>query len=524
MRRNQASDLTAIAASAELVRTSANEVFGRIDVDGHCETLSLRSSSFRHWLTRRFYQQVRAVPSRAALEEAIATLEAEARFGGREAEVSLRVVADADGIWIDLANASWSAVRVTPQGWSVDESPNVLFRRGSSARALPTPLRGGSIDDLRNFLGRMDDASWKLLLTWMLSAFRPDVPYPILVLHGEQGSAKSTTARVIKQLVDPSAAPLRQMPREPRELFIAAHNNWCLAYDNLSGLPPWVADALCQLSTGGGFASRRLYSDDEEVVLDVQRPIVLNGIDELTGRGDLLERALPIELKRMSGDARRSEREFWRAFGQQAPYLMACLMEVLVGVLRVHPTIAPAELPRMADFGEWGLATEHALHWAPGSFVAAYRASQHDSQQIALESSSVVNPLRQLIRHGPYKGTATELIEALAGLAGGIAEHRNWPKSAAALSKELRRIQPQLRAEGIEVTFDRDDTPERRRVIEIVHSPVQAVHLAPPGPKLDGTGQRVDSPAGRQPENRQAATVGLLDGLDSDHSFWRGEI
>ena len=112
-----------------------------------------------------------------------------------------------------------------------------------------------------------------------MAALRPTGPYPVLVLTGEQGSAKSTCARMLRALVDPHEAALRAPPRNEHELFIAARNAHVLAFDNLSTVSPWLSDALSRLATGAGFAARKLYTDDEENVISAERPTILNSID-----------------------------------------------------------------------------------------------------------------------------------------------------------------------------------------------------------------------------------------------------
>src|SRR5207237_3972573 len=119
-----------------------------------------------------------------------------------------------------------------------------------------------------------------LSASWLVATLRPTGPYPILVSHGEQGSAKSTLVRVLRSLVDPNTAALRTTPRDERDLVIAATNGWLIALDNLSHLPDWLSDALCRLATGTGFATRELYTDGEESLFVAQRPIVLDGIEE----------------------------------------------------------------------------------------------------------------------------------------------------------------------------------------------------------------------------------------------------
>src|SRR4029450_13413809 len=97
-----------------------------------------------------------------------------------------------------------------------------------------------------------------------------------------QGSAKSSLVRVFRSLIDPNTAALRTTPRDERDLVIAATNGWVIAVEDLSPLPDWLSDAVCCLATGTGFATRELYTDAEEAIFAAQRPIVMNGIEEVT--------------------------------------------------------------------------------------------------------------------------------------------------------------------------------------------------------------------------------------------------
>jgi Protein of unknown function (DUF2939) len=92
-----------------------------------------------------------------------------------------------------------------------------------------------------------------LVVAWLLGALRAGGPYPVLAIAGEQGSAKTVLSKLLRAVIDPSVAPVRALPRDERELFIAASNGHVLAFDNLSGLPPWLSDTLCRLTSGGAF-------------------------------------------------------------------------------------------------------------------------------------------------------------------------------------------------------------------------------------------------------------------------------
>jgi hypothetical protein len=114
-------------------------------------------------------------------------------------------------------------------------------------------------------------------------------------------------------------------PRDERDLAIAANNGWMVAYDNLSGLPVWLSDALCRLSTGGGFSTRTLYSNDEETIFDSKRPVILTGIDQIASRHDLLDRAVVTTLPVIPDDKRRSEAKFWAEFEEARPRILGAL-------------------------------------------------------------------------------------------------------------------------------------------------------------------------------------------------------
>ena len=158
-------------------------------------------------------------------------------------------------VYVDSGNEQGDVFRVSREGWEVVVNPPVKFRRPRGMQALPTPVRGGIIDGLFRFLNLDPDKpeDWWLVISWLTMALRPpgSGAYPILALFGEQGSAKSTLSRVLRLLIDPNLAALRSAPREERDLIVAANNGHLLVFDNLSGLPGWLSDALCRLSTGG---------------------------------------------------------------------------------------------------------------------------------------------------------------------------------------------------------------------------------------------------------------------------------
>jgi hypothetical protein len=453
---SQASLIVELALAAddiELFRTSTHDGYVRLPSDGHLEVWPIRSSAFRRWLSRLYFVREAGAPGGQALTDALAVLEGLALFDGFEHEVHLRLAGHEGDIYLDLADADWRAVRISADGWEIVVDPPVRFRRARGMLPLPDPVAGGSVEELRRFANVGAD-DWPLLIGWIVGAFRPRGPYAVLLVHGEQGSAKSTLVRIARALLDPNEAPVRREPRNGQDLIVAARNGLVLAFDNVSHLSQELSDDLARLATGSGFGARQLYTDLEEVVVHVSRPICLNGIEEFAVRGDLLDRALILTLPPI--DSYRDEDEFWRSFADVHPLILGALLDAASTALANHPT-TPAPNVRMADFARWVSAAEPALDLAPGTFVAAYRENRAGAVQLTLESSPLSAPVTEIASTGGFEGLATELLVRLNALVSEeVRRQRDWPKRPNVLSGRLRRLAPALRRIGVLVEFSRD--------------------------------------------------------------------
>src|SRR5262249_1482769 len=197
----------------------------------------------------------------------------------------------------------------------------------------------------------------------LLNALHPSGPYFVAVLVGEQGSAKSCAARILRTLVDPSEIPLRSPPRDERDLLVGAAKNWVLALDNLSALPAWLSDGLCRISTGGGHSARQLFTDGEAFSLRANRPVTLPGIKDVATRPDLAERSLQLELESIQDARRVAEGALWRRLDDGRPEIFTALVNGLVRAQRDLPDLKLDRLPRMADAAVWATAGEGALGW-----------------------------------------------------------------------------------------------------------------------------------------------------------------
>jgi hypothetical protein len=452
-KESQATKLVDLGSRTPLFHDPEGNAYATVPVADHDETWRLRSSGFRSWLARQYWDIEGAIPRAGALQDALTALEGMARFDGPEIVVHLRH-AHVDGVlYVDLGDPGWRAIEVTAAGWRIVEEPPVKFRRPRGVLALPEPVSDGrhGIEWLRDFLNITDDDAWRLIVGFLLGCYSKG-PYPVLVLNGEQGSAKSTTGRVLRTLVDPARTPDRSAPRDERDLIIAANNGHVVAFDNLSGLRDWQSDGLARLSTGAGFGTRELYTDSEETLFWAAKPIILNGITDLAVRSDLLDRSLLVTLPRIPDDRRQTEQRFWATFQAAAPAILAALLDGVSASLSGHRMVTLERLPRMADFAVWVIAAEPAIGWPDGSFLAAYNGNRASAHELALESASIVPPLLRL--PAKWEGTAGELLEQLIPfVVEKVTKREDWPANPRALSGQLRRLAPDLRSIGVEVTF-----------------------------------------------------------------------
>ena len=271
----------------------------------------------------------------------------------------------------------------------------------------------------------------------------------------------------------------------------------------------------------------------------MRRPVIVNGIADNVTKSDLLDRRVAIHLPPIPKDRRRPERELWQAFSAEAPKILGALLDALAGVLRELPTVTLTHAPRMADFARWGTALERALGWPTGAFLTAYQHNRDAAHEIAIESSPIGSYIPLLLDDGDFEGTPAELLNTLTGCASRAAFHdriagtagvdptkgRGWPRTPSGLSAALRRLAPDLRAEGIDVEWTRTAGSNSKRIItirrraETTVAPVAPVAPAsgPPRPRETPGDQHRDV----EPNDDKATAATDCDGRDGDpHDDW----
>jgi len=477
---------------------------------GHVEVYELRTREFKMWLRSEFRRTERerlealaradreraieaagalasaeltdqplsierppAIPA-PAIELAIGELEATAILGSPEEEVHLRVAGHDGKIYIDLCNPAWEVVEISKEGWKIiNQDIPVRFVRSNVMKEMPRPKRGGSVEELRRLLtlGEDSEEAWSLVLAWLMQALRPNGgQYPVLILLGGHGTAKSTTLEMLRELVDPAVVPHEHSYRDARELYIECVASWVLAMDNLSSLPDWLSDTVCRLATGGGFKTRTLFTNRDQEVFKAKRPAIMNGISDVASKADLLDRALLVDLPVIKEADRKYLEELWADFYKHQPTILGALCDAMsAGLHNVSEVDLTGRLPRMADFARWAVATETALGMEAGSFMKAYTSSRGDATETALEAEPIWRVLYELAqKHGdddPWLGNMKELLGELNIMETDdvLKRSKDWPKTERKLSDIIKRLGPALLELGVHVERVSKSKREGRR-------------------------------------------------------------
>jgi hypothetical protein len=461
--------LLALGLRAELWHDPNGTPFASVSQHGHVEHHPIGSQSFTNWLINAFMEQhdPPAAPSSTAVKEAQAGLTARAAKGPMK-ETFVRVGAWEGNIYLDLGNDKFDAIEINDFGWRIVSSAPVPLVRYAGMEALPYPVRGGQIAELKEYLNLPDDDAFKLVVAYCVNLLFPRGPYPLLEFAGPMGSLKTAATRAIKRLVDPNKVDLRSKPRNEDDLLISAEHNHVLTFENLSSISAELSDQLCRLATGAGLSKRALYTNKDETLLDACRPVILNGIPDLIDRGDLADRAIMLVLPTFKG-TRRADEEVKLEFDTVVrPRMLGCLLEAATRALALQDIISlPQDAPRMADFARLAMAAFPKFGWPEEDFMRVWRSYRRNAAEKSVEADAVGSAVRRfMLEKAFWQGESRELLDQL--------EHdfdthidKTWPKTDNHLTNRLRRAMPMLSAIGIEIDLDRKDPVTRRRLIGI---------------------------------------------------------
>lgn len=410
----------------------------------------LGSRAFRDDVYAAFFDARGKGIKASSFAEALDTLTALGVTSGEPQKVFLRAGHHSSGYYLDLCQPGNSqAVHLSSAGWRVVDKPPIVFVRGEAMQPLPQPVAGGSLGMLWELVNVPEDARL-LMVAFIVDAYRTDGPFAGLELLGEQGSGKSLTAKFIRRLIDPNACDLRGAPKTVEDIFVVAGHSHLATFENISHLHGSMQDALCILSTGGGIAKRTLYSNDEESIISVQRPWIINGISAAVTQQDLLDRTVSIDCPVI--EERGTATGMHATFEKNHAVLLGAVLEVAAQALKILPSIKlpPRDRPRLAEFALLGMAVAQAMGHKPQEFMHQFNASRRESIARVLDASPVASAVLEFVEANPggIEASVKDILHRLEDYKPQGADA--WPRSPKGLGDALRRAAPALRQMDVE--------------------------------------------------------------------------
>lgn len=434
--------------------------------------VKIHSGELKKYLSATYYRKYQSSVNSNVLKEVVEALEARAFHDGIKYQTYCRVANLKNKIYIDLCNDARQCIEIDTVGFRILNQSPVMFERKSGMISLPIP-KDGNIIKLKEFIN-IHDEQFPLIIAWIIGALRGSPPFPILIVEGMQGSGKSTLTEILRKIIDPSEVSLRGVIRDERDLVVSAKSCYMIVMDNISKLSYEVTDRLCQISTGGGFSKRKLYSDADEMLVKVQNPVMLNGIGFLPDRPDLLERSILIELSPLTGKW-NSKDKLMQHFEESLPEILGGIYALLSVGLRELPNIRLDAYPRMADFALFISAAENELPWENGTILRLLDKNQDELALCSIDENIFATILFEYLKESKaFKGTAHELLNTLNnftnridGKFAYIKSDPEWPKSPQKVGVLVTRMMPYLNRLGIKIDKSRSADKHSKRMMHI---------------------------------------------------------
>jgi len=407
------------------------------------------------WLRKLALENERRIPKNEALQAAAGALQALAEMGGRRVVLYVRSAWEPQLRSLFVWLGPGRILEINDTGWRVLENAPVHFRVFPTTCELPTPspdkqeqLR--ALEEVWRFVAPEDEAGARLVLAWLATAWLEHIARPILLYLGSGGAGKSVRQKGIKLLLDPTKPDSIRV--DSYDLTQKLAHCQVALFDNVTSIPEWALDAICRAVTGEGDSKRKLYTDDEDVVYEYKRAILLNTINFPAARPDFVDRLLPVEFRRIPDEEREEEDVVLARFAELQPGFLGAIATILSDAIAAHARTHLRRKPRFAAWGRWAAAVYEAMGWGAEQFEADWALVVERQHSAAISESSVAQALLRWLGKGQtWQGTPSELLRTLEPYADELKllHARDWPKSAVWLVRRLNELRPVLEGMGV---------------------------------------------------------------------------
>lgn len=434
-----------------------------ISINGRRKIVDVESKQFAEVLSHMAYtlNDEKAILTRSQIDHIVSVISAKARYDGKSRKVEIRSCLRKSGVYIDIGNGV-KQIKVTKKSWRVLNLGSVKF--ATRPYALRFPIPKGDESDIELLGKYLPKKTFKLIVAFIAHCLIAEPPFSVLVIQGEQGSGKTTVSNIIRALIDPHRTPFTRIDKED-DLHVNAIGNQIICIDNASDLRASMSDTFCRITTGTGYTKRKLYSDTDEVAIQIARPFLLNGISNIISRPDLGDRAIIVSTTRLNSRGYLSS--VMSQFKADKSKIFGAILSGISGYLRYKDDIEIDSGHRLFEFLRVGVALERTYGWPEGSFMREFDAMKRNQLLQEYDCHSLVKGIRKILQGTgrEWRGSAEELMSAIdaSSVNEGYSKEKDFPKSVAQLGKDLCRLAPLLRNIGIKYSRSRSST--RREII-----------------------------------------------------------
>jgi len=461
----------------------SSRVYALIQRNAHNETIQLDTRKFELWLKSEFHRSTNLIPSDSYFNQASSLLYSEGLSDSPRETIYNRVAMVENTLYYDLGRPDWKLLKISSDAVEIvdmDETTPTFERKQNQREQVAFQIAqdDSALDDLVTLL-RIPSEIQQIFKVQLISFLLEHIPVPAMIFTGEQGSTKTTTSRTVKEIVDPSSGGNAiAFPRSNNDLIIAIDQRYLATFDNVSFIDVEKSDTLCTAITGIGQPRRKLYRDEEEIIIAYKRKIIMNGIGVTIERPDLLDRCIFYNLRAPTEDERITEEEFNEKLSALLPRIFGHIAVVLQRAFEIRDQvrIEMGKKPRFADFGVYGEAISRVLGYDNFSFVDDLTRIKEQQETEIIENHPLVHTIERIMKNiGHYEKTINDFFNEIRDIA--TLERLNttqmfFPSSANRVRNSIQRISSNLRTLGYEINisqYTKNDGihPKNRFVIYI---------------------------------------------------------
>jgi len=445
-------------------KTDSAMVYGIIQINNHKETILLGSYESIQWLKALYFKEDSDFHSDDIYKKVLSMITAQVQQHGdaQRVDVYNRIAMTNDAIYYDLCSPKWEAIKITKHGYeiiSLNENTPIFARKQQQSEQI-RPKKGPEnvLDSLIKLL-RIQPNDAQIFKIHIITMLLERYPIPIMVIHGEHGSAKSTISKSIARIIDPSGMNISSIPKNPADLALYFQNRFVSNFDNVSEINQEISDMMCRAITGEGFVKRKLYTDDNEIIWNYKRKIILNGIAPSLEFPDFKERSIFYETTQVREDERMSEEEFQARFEVLLPYVLHEVFTLLADVLLMYKRVKKeiSTKFRMADFTIFGECISRMMKNQDMLFLKSYRDKLDIDSMKMVNSYPIVKIIVELMKDISHLEDSIEefykKIEIIAGEKNVDTTKKEvrFPKAPNRLSTQINQLKSTFRKYDLEI-------------------------------------------------------------------------